>query len=123
MLSTDMLYLYAFVCFLQADLPRDMCGSSFIMHRTFVIVLGDTFPCSLPFESTHSLSDGTGCKWLFFLILYQLSYTALLKLSIEMSPSESGWSINSIILSLFSFCCVLSAAVSVETNINRILLN
>ena len=65
-----------------------------------LFVLGHTFPSTSPFEPTHSLSDGMGCNWLFFLILYQLSYTALFRLTTEMSPSESGWSIKSIISSV-----------------------
>jgi len=96
---------------------------SSISELLSLFVLGHTFPCTLPFEPTHSLSDGMGCKWLVFLILYQLLYTALFRLVTKMSLSESGWSINSIVSSLFSFCCVVCAAVSVETNRNRILLN
>jgi hypothetical protein len=87
-----------------------------------LFVLGHTFLSTSLLEPTHSLFDGMGCKWLFFPIVYQLSYTALFRLVTEMSPSESGWSINSTISSRFSFCCFVSSAVSVETNRNRILL-
>jgi hypothetical protein len=87
-----------------------------------LFVLGHTFISASPFEPTRALFDGMGCNWLFFLVLYQLSYTALFRLVTEMSLSESEWGINSVILSLFSFCCFVSSAVFVETNRNRILL-
>jgi hypothetical protein len=69
-----------------------------------------------------------GCNWLFFLDMFQLSYTSLSDWSqSEMSPLESGSSINSIISSLSSLCHFvfkgLSSAVFVKTNINRHLGN
>ena len=85
--------------------------------------LGHTFLSALPFKPTCTLFDGMGCNLLFFLIVYQLSYTALFRLVMEMSSSEPEWSINSIISYLFSFCCFISSAVFLETNRNRILLN
>jgi uncharacterized membrane protein (DUF373 family) len=58
-------------------LPGDMCGIvSSCSELLSLFLLVHTFPSTSPFEPTHSLSDGMGRNWLFFLILYQL-YTAL----------------------------------------------
>jgi hypothetical protein len=69
----------AFACFLQADLPGDMCGSSVIMLRTFVFV------CSWPPFRLLRLSnplvhrlmewDVTGCSLPFCINYHTQHYS------------------------------------------------
>jgi len=113
--------LHLSVCSKQTWLQMCLEVVSSCSELLSFFILGHTFLSTLSFEPTHALFDGMGCNWLFFLILYQLSYTALFRLVTEMSL-QSGWSINSIILSVFSLCCFVSSAVSVKTDRNRILL-
>lgn len=70
-------------------------------------------PLHLPDRLTRYVHPWIGCNWLFFLIMSSYTYHCEICQS-GTSPSESGSSIHSVILSLCSVFCFEFEAISAE---------
>lgn len=88
-----------FICFLQAELPADICGSTIITLRTSAFILFFGIPYHLLCHLTLPVHPSMGCSWLLFCIMCSYLQTTVILIT-ETSLSEPGSSISLKISSL-----------------------